>query len=268
IKRIIERLASPKTVPKDLWRLPTVDALELPDGITLRLVLVPAGKFVMGSTDDEIGREHDEGPRREVTISSAFFMGMFEVTQEQYQAVMGDNPSHYKGRLDPVHRETWFEATAFCQKLSKRTARAVRLPTEAEWEYACRAGTTTSFNTGRTLTAEQANYDGRMPYGADRPSRFRGRTAPVGSYRPNAWGLYDMHGNVWEWCSDWHSHSYFGAADVDPKGAPRGRVRILRGGAWSYDANGCRSADRGYQLPDARSVNFGFRVAVESDASD
>ena len=161
---------------------------DLGNGITLEMVKIPGGKFTMGSPEDEEGRDEDEGPQRDVNVP-AFFMGKFEVTQEQYEEVMGNNPSHFKGDKRPVERVSWNDADEFCKKLSQKTGRTYRLPSEAEWEYACRAGTTTRFHFGENITPDLANYDNKIR-----------ETTPVGKFRSNAFGLYDMHGNVWEWC--------------------------------------------------------------------
>ena len=231
--------------------------LDLGEGVTMQLNRIPAGTFVMGSPPTEQGRGNDER-QFSVTISKPFYMGIHQVTQLQYLAVMGTNPSQNPGMNLPVEMVSWNDAVEFCKKLSEKTGRNVRLPTEAEWEYACRAGTVTAFNTGATLTMEQANFDG----GRGRVER----TSPVGSYAKNAAGLYDMHGNVWEWCSDWYA-AYPEGAVVDPKGPDRGRGRVLRGGSWHLTPDFCRSAFRYWSRPvyGDDSIGLGFRVLLELD---
>ncbi len=186
-------------------------ALDLGGGVTMHMVLIRPGKFMMGEYQD----------RHEVTISKPFYMGVTEVTQAQYEAVMGTNPSKFKGATNPVEMVAWNDATDFCKKLSAKTRRAVRLPTEAEWEYACRAGTQTAFSFGDDPSAlgEYAWYENnskKMPH-------------PVGQKKPNAWGLYDMYGNVWEWCADWFGDYPKGPA-TDPSGPASGKLRAVRGG--------------------------------------
>ena len=237
--------------------------LELGDNITMKLVLIPAGKFLMGSPDDEIDRFKDEGPQHEVTISKPFYMGVYEVTQEQYEQVVGENPSDFKGAQNPVENLFWEHAVEFCGKLSARTCKIVTVPTEAEWEYACRAGTTTPFNTGETISTDQANYDGRYVYGAGGKGQYRQETLPVGSFKPNRWGLYDMHGNVWEWCSDLYGRHYYASSeDTDPQGPATGSHRMLRGGAHFRGPRYCRSANRDRHLGGFRYDIGGFRVVV------
>ena len=180
----------------------------LSNGISLDMVRIPDGKFDMGSPADEPGRSDAEGPQRQVTVPS-FFMGRFSVTQAQYQAVMGENPSHFKENGDnrPVETVSWRDAVAFCKKLSELTGRNYRLPSEAEWEYACRARTSTPFYFGETITTKVANYNGNYTYRSEPEGIYRRQTTEVGNFPPNAFGLYDMHGNVWEWCADhWHNN--------------------------------------------------------------
>jgi eukaryotic-like serine/threonine-protein kinase len=229
----------------------------------IELALIPAGTFQMGSPDTEQGRSSDEGPRHQVTLQS-FYMSKYEVTQAQYQAVTGTNPSSFRGDDRPVENVSWFEAVEFCRLLSQMTGKEYRLPSESQWEYACRAGTTTAFAFGQTLTSEQANFDGNYQYGITSKGVFRQETTPVGSFQPNAFGLYDMHGNVSEWCQDWYHESYQGAPADGSAWESGGaqQFRIVRGGSWYIDAGNLRSADR-YRLdPNGRGNNFGFRVVV------
>ena len=239
--------------------------LRLDSEVTLTLVLIPAGTFVMGSPESQEGRSTNEGPQRKVTLSKPFFMGVTEVTQKQYAAVMAKAPSHFKGKNRPVEQVCWNDAVEFCKKLSAKTGRAVRLPTEAEWEYACRAGTTTPFHTGETITSGLANYDGTQAYGKGRAGKFLRRTTPVGNFSPNAFGINDMHGNVGEWCIDWFGEKYdVGADKTNPKGPDAGTCRVLRGGSWYDGPRNCRSASRYWLAPDGKLSDFGFRVVVDS----
>jgi formylglycine-generating enzyme required for sulfatase activity len=205
------------------------------NSVGMKLVTVPKGKFKMGSLEAETGRDSDEGPQHEVEITQPFQMGAYEVTQEEYQKVMGTNPSYFSAggggaarvagmdtKRFPVENVSWDDAQAFCRKLSelpaeKKAGRSYRLPTEAEWEHACRAGTTTAFHYGASLTSTQANMYGLSPYGGAKAGPNLQRTEKVGSYRPNAFGLYDMHGNVLEWCQDWFDTTYYRTGPrVDP----------------------------------------------------
>ncbi len=230
------------------------------NGITLDMVTIPGGSFVMGSPDTEARTDNDEGPQRTVNIAP-FFMGRYEVTQEQYQAVMGNNPSDFKGAKRPVEQVSWNDAVEFSRKLSQKTGKTYRLPSEAEWEYACRAGTTTPFYFGETITPDLVNYSGNYPYGSVPKGLDREQTTDVGSFPPNSFGLYDMHGNVWEWCSDkWHDN--YNGAPTDGSSWETGgsEYRVPRGGSWYYDAVVCRSADRFGHLAGDRGSAIGFRV--------
>ena len=238
----------------------------LTNSIGINLVLIPKGKFLMGSPETEEKRVKDE-IQHEVTISQNFYMGSTEVTQAQSNKVIGNNPSSFKGDELPVYQIRPFEAVWFCKRLSempeeKKAGRKYRLPTEAEWEYACRAGTMTPFNFGSQLNGRQANCDGTRPYGTDTKGPNLEKTSPVGTYPANAWGLYDMHGNVWEWCSDWYGE-YPSGSVTDPSGPARGWQRVYRGGDWRVDAVNCRSADRGCD-PSIRSRFIGFRIVMSS----
>ena len=242
--------------------LPVTRTLDLGGGVKMELVLIPAGEFMMGSPASEAQRYADEGPQRTVRISRPFYLARTEVTQAQWQAVMGNNPSHFKGdgRL-PVEQVSWNDAQEFCRKLSAKAGVTVRLPTEAEWEYACRAGTATPFHFGSTITTDQANYDGNYPYGGGPKGVYRQKTVAVGSFPANAWGLHDMHGNVWEWCQDLYG-AYAAGSVTDPTGAGSGTERVLRGGSWSSGATYCRCAYRSGSRPAYRFDDIGFRVAV------
>ncbi len=248
-------------------------AEDLGTGITLDMVLIPAGNFLMGSPDSEKFRFGEEGPQRNVGISS-FYMGKFEITQAQWQAVanlekvkldLNPSPSNFEGVDRPIQNVTWDEAQEFCARLSKKTGRKWRLPSEAEWEYACRAGTTTPFYYGENITSDLANYDGQAPYANGPRGIIRKQTTVVGKTGfANAFGLYDMHGNMWEWCLDpWHEN--YRAAPLDGSVWEIGGVnslRIVRGGAWNRPANNCRSAYRLKIAPGKRYDVIGFRVVV------
>jgi formylglycine-generating enzyme required for sulfatase activity len=234
----------------------------LGNGVTLEMVKIPGGRFLMGSPETEVERDDDESPQRYVDVPE-FWMGKYVVTQQQWQAIMANNPSYFKGKNRPVERVSWHNATEFCQELSKKTGRDYRLPSEAEWEYACRAGTTTPFYFGETITGELANYKASETYADEQKGEYREQTTPVGQFPPNAFGLYDMHGNVYEWCQDvWHS-SYDGAPDDGSAWVNGGnsRYRVARGGSWYVYPRWCRSADRNYYISVELVFNsFGFRL--------
>ncbi|MEG4518573.1 MULTISPECIES: bifunctional serine/threonine-protein kinase/formylglycine-generating enzyme family protein [unclassified Microcoleus] len=239
----------------------------LGSGAILDMVAIPGGRFVMGSPNTEAGRSNNEGPQRTVNISP-FFMGKYPITQEQWEVVMGNNPSEIKGLKRPVEQVSWNNALEFCQKLSQKTGNIYRLPSEAEWEYACRAGTTTPFYFGDTITPDLVNYDGNYPYGSAPKGLYRKQTTDVGSFPPNAFGLYEMQGNVWEWCSDkWHGN--YNGAPTDGSSWETGtdNNRVLRGGGWNCNTVYCRSAYRGRNWAVHRSRHLGFRVAVASLSS-
>ncbi|MDE5092467.1 MAG: SUMF1/EgtB/PvdO family nonheme iron enzyme, partial [Trichodesmium sp. St18_bin3_1_1] len=231
------------------------------NGVSLEMVKIPGGRFLMGSPETEAERSGREGPQHYVDVPE-FFMGKYAVTQAQWEAVMGNNPARFKGANRPVERVSWNDATEFCQKLSQITGKKYSLPSESQWEYACRAGTTTPFYFGETIRSELVNYDGNYTY-ADAPKgKCRKETTDVGIFPPNAFGLYDMHGNVLEWCQDvWH-HNYNGApADGSAWEAGLGLTRIFRGGSWSFYPRRCRSAYRNFYYSDEVNNNsFGFRL--------
>ena len=236
---------------------------ELTNSLGMKLVSIPRGKFLMGSPADEKERVGLE-VQHEVEITKGFWLGKYEVTQEEYEKVMGNNPSQFKGPKLPVEQVSWEDAKEFCKRLSSKEGKEYTLPTEAEWEYACRAGTKGPFTTGENLTTDQANYDGNFPYAGNAKGEARNKPTEVGSFGANGYGLHDMHGNVYEWCEDW-----FGDYDAkgpvgDPKGAAQGSYRVFRGGSWRNFARNCRSAHRlGYEPTDRRSY-LGFRVALRS----
>jgi len=223
------------------------------NSVGMQFAAIPAGEFTMGSPASEAGRSNDE-TQHHVRISKPFLMATTMVTQGQWQKVMGNNPSNFKGDDNlPVETVTWDDAVDFCKKLSEKEGLKYRLPTEAEWEYACRAGTTTEYNTG---DGEDALKEGGWYSGNSDQ-----KTHPVGQKKPNAWGLYDMHGNVWQWCSDWYG-DYPGADASDPQGVDNGSARVLRGGCWFNNPDCCRAAFRYWLHPDDRFIYNGFRVVV------
>ncbi|GCA84589.1 serine/threonine-protein kinase pkn1 [Microcystis aeruginosa NIES-2522] len=254
-------------------------AQDLGNGITLEMVAILGGTFLMGTEDEEIERLvkkfgwegfRRERPQHEVTVPP-FFMGKYPITQAQWKAIaatakididLETNPSSFKGDELPVERVNWYQATEFCKRLSRETKQEYRLPSEAEWEYACRAGTTTPFYFGETITGELANYNASNTYADEPNGEYRNETTPVGQFPPNAFGLYDMHGNVWEWCADtWHDN-YDGAPTDGSAWIENGNNNRspLRGGSWCSFPYGCRSAYRcNYGRRDVSDF-FGFRV--------
>jgi formylglycine-generating enzyme required for sulfatase activity/predicted Ser/Thr protein kinase len=274
--------------------IPSGKTLNLDCGneVNLELVEIPAGEFMMGAAADEkdalfhkhvstFSKEHypefDECPQHQVRLNS-FFMGKYAVTQAQWKAVMGkknlwqsitgNNPSYFKGNKLPVENVSWNDATEFCIRLSQMTGKKVRLPSEAEWEYACRSGTTTPFSFGENITTDQVNYNGKNSYMNRVKEKCRGKTLDVDSFSPNDWGLYQMHGNIREWCEDLYHRDYKGAP-VDGSAwivdGHRGGERILRGGGFNFFGYGCRSASRNDSvLLDGKYKSIGFRVIVSS----
>jgi formylglycine-generating enzyme required for sulfatase activity len=258
--------------------------------VTPTMVRIEGGTFTMGSPANEPERWDDEVQHR-VTVST-FYMSKYEVTQAEYESVMETNPSYFKGANLPVENVSWYNAVEYCNALSQRegltpaytidksrsdpnnksendrikwlvtrnpNANGYRLPTEAEWEYACRAGTTTPFNTGNNITTNQANYDGYGPYNNNAKGTHREETTPVGSFAANQWDLHDMHGNVWEWCWDWYD-DYTSGTQTNPPGAVSGAYRVLRGGSWYDIAGYVRSAHRRDDDSVYGNYGIGFRL--------
>jgi len=231
-----------------------VEVIDLGKDVKLEMVLIPAGKFKMGSPASEKNR-FDVETQHEVTITKPFYMGKYEVTQEQWESVMGDNPSKVKGAKFPITDVSWEDCQEFIKKLNAKTNGGYRLPTEGEWEYACRAGTTTAYSYGASLTESDANI-----YGSIKAVGSYGSIKAVGSYKPNAFGIYDMHGNVWEWCNDWKA-DYPAVAVTDPKGPAKGEYRVLRGGSFLNLDSVARSSLRSDDSPSLRHFVIGFRLA-------
>ena len=261
----------------------TEDRLQLfEEAIPLDMVYIPAGQFIMGSSKDELGHVFTESPQHLVTIASPFFMGKYPITQAQWRVVadlpkqkigLNPNPSSFTGENRPVETISWDEAVEFCSRLATSTGRPYRPPSEAEWEYACRAGTTTPFHCGESIITDLANYRGMAgivggvtytgSYGEGLPGQFRDETTDVDTFGvANAFGLSDMHGNVWEWCQDtWHDGYDMAPNDASTwVGENENNARCLRGGSWVNDPVNCRSAARGSYDPGDSSSNIGLRV--------
>jgi formylglycine-generating enzyme required for sulfatase activity len=257
------------------------------NSIGMKLAYIPPGEFMMGSPKSEQQQVlAEEGGaldvrnevKHKVQISKGFYLGVHTVTQEEYEKVMGTNPAWFRAGgggkdavagLDtkrfPVEGASWDDAKEFCKKLSAKEGKTYRLPTEAEWEYACRAGTTTAFYFGDTISTDQANYPGVSVFGKGKKGENRKRTVKVGSFPANKWGLHDMHGNVWQWCEDWYDKDYYSKSpEIDPLNATKSFHRVVRGGSWAYDARTCRSAFRYWNEPESRFYYLGFRVARSS----
>jgi len=237
----------------------------LPHSMGLSLRGCPAGSFWMGCPEDDDHPVATEN-RVKAQISKGFYIAQTTITSAQWEAVMGTNPNDFKGVNLPVESITWDMACSFARRLNRKLKLApdgweFALPTEAQWEYACRAGTDTSFGLGHRLSSSMANINGTVPYPSGaRRGVFLKRTTPVASYSPNEWGLFDMHGNVWEWCSDWYAARLVGG--TDPVGPNQGRYKVLRGGSWFYPAVRCRSHSRLHRDPSDRHNCMGFRVAL------
>ena len=277
--------ARPRNPPANNPAAGQLTSRQVENSIGMRFALIPAGEFVRGSPESESGREEVEGPQRRIHLTRPFYLGVHEVTQGQYRRATGRNPSFYAvsgggaayvaGRNTddyPVDSVVWEDAAAFCEALSALPAeriaeRIYRLPTEAEWEYACRAGTDTPFHYGTSFSSRQANFKGKWPYGGANEGPFVGRPTPVGLYEANAFGLYDMHGNAWEWCQDWYGPDYYATSpDADPLGPESGQRHVFRGGGWGVRADYCRSAHRSHAIePRQYLYSLGFRVAMTDE---
>jgi len=241
-----------------------VRQVKLPRQEMIRFAYCPAGRFMMGSPASEAERREDED-QVAVSLSQGFWMGQYEVTQGQWEAVMGTTPSYFNGKEWPVECVSWEDAQAFVLTLNQKVPLAggwqFALPTEAQWEYSCRAGTETVFHFGNTLNGTDANCDPDLPYGTPIRGPYLGKPSVVGSYPPNAWGLYDMHGNVDEWCADWYHRVLPGGSD--PVGASSGYYRAVRGGSWAMIGKYCRAANRtSFTRQEDKIIDRGFRVAL------
>jgi sulfatase modifying factor 1 len=284
-----ERSRREKLARDGMLVYPAPKELTLSSGVTMRFARIAPGEFLMGSPSGEEGRDADEGPQHKVRLTKGFAMGVTAVTQAQWEAVMGTNPSRFKGPTLPVEQVSWFDAVEYCNRLTEWLNRnggpyrkpyyaidgervtagvgtGFRLPTEAEWEYACRAGTQTQFHFGPTISLKQAHYypDESVPW-----ENRAGNTKPVGSFPANAWGLHDMHGNTLEWCWDWYGEKEYAtrsssSVTQDPTGPLSGSARVVRGGSWSYDPWFLRSAFRDGYSPSVRIISFGFRLCLDS----
>jgi formylglycine-generating enzyme required for sulfatase activity len=252
------RVVEPKEAPESRKAQASLPS-EFTNSLGMQFRLIPAGKFLMGSPGNEKGRRSDE-LQHEVILTRPFYLGIYPVTQGEYERVMGGNPSDFKGDRYPVKCVSWEDAMAYIERLNsiheeKSFGRRYRLPTESEWEYSCRAGSTSAYCFG----AEESRLGDYAWYGSNSGSK----THPVGLKRPNAWGLHDMHGNVWEWCSDWYG-DYPGVTVTDPVGPKDGSYRVNRGGGWYLDAAFCRSSYRSWNDPSFRFSFLGFRLALSS----
>lgn len=230
--------------------------LQLPADIVMTFAWCPAGSFYMGGTV-----HNDEQPIHKVTLTKGFYMGVYPVTQAQWKAVMGTDPSYFKGANRPVETVTWNECNEFCSKLNGFLNGQVniRLPSEAEWEYACRAGTTTEYHFGNVINTDLANYDGNYSFNDSPKGKCRKETTNVGSFPPNSWGLYDVHGNVWEWCRD-AKRMYTAADHTDSDVETSNDTRVMRGGSWRYGPSNCRAAYRSRNVLGYSGCNCGFRI--------
>ena len=230
-------------------------------GVEQRFRLIPSGTFLMGSPEGEKDRRDNE-VQHLVHISEGFWLAETTVTQELYTVIIGQNPSHFQGQTLPVERVSWHDCQDFIRELNRLTEARFGLPSEAQWEYACRAGTRTAFSFGDTIDSTQVNFNGNHPY-RSKKSEYRATTIAVTSLPANPWGLYEMHGNVWEWCEDWYG-AYESRSQttpmIDPQGAVKGGDRVLRGGSWYGIGRDCRSADRDGNWPDFRYFDVGFRL--------
>jgi formylglycine-generating enzyme required for sulfatase activity len=231
-------------------------------GVTQRFRWLEPGTFLMGSPTNEAERSDSE-VQHQVTLTQGFWLADTTCTQALWQAVTGNNPASFRDNLNnPVEQVSWDDVQGFILRLNNTVSglKAI-LPTEAQWEYACRAGTTTPFSFGANITPQQVNYDGNYPYAGGSKGVYRQKTVPVKSHPANPWGLYEMHGNVWEWCQYWYSY-YPSSAVNDPQGDGQGTNRVVRGGSWLDSGRNCRSAYRLRLVPVARYDFLGFRLAL------
>jgi formylglycine-generating enzyme required for sulfatase activity len=240
--------------------------LTLPGGVTMPFTYCPPGEFLMGSPTSEKDRQENELQHR-VVISKGFWMSVSPVTQAQWRAVMNNTISYFKGHTHPIECVSWDDTQSYSQELNTQIGVSVRLPTEAEWEYACRGGTTTPFYFGSQLNGTQANIDGNYPYGTTTKGPYLEKTTPVGAYAakfPHPWGLCDVHGNVWEWCLDWYDEKYYSRSSTTDPRCDDGeqKYRVVRGGSWHNIGRSCRAAARVRYEPANRGFNRGFRLLL------
>lgn len=245
------------------------------DDISLAFRYCPSGRFFMGSSDEAIRKEKFiNEPQYEAILSEGFWMMETPVTQNLYERIQKDNPSYFKGELNPVENVSWYDATEFCRELSSRSGLNIDLPSEAEWEYACRAGTSTPFAYGKAIDSSMANFNGRFPYGGAKIGLYRLTTLPVRSFKPNNWGLFGMHGNVKEWCLDWYGNYPSGTVRdplnrnpspheiISDEGIMQRSDKVLRGGSWDSLGIFLRSASRDSNAPETRLGTIGFRIII------
>ena len=232
------------------------------NGVKQTFRWIQPGTFLMGSPEDEPQRVAERETQHEVTLTRGYWLADTACTQALWQAVMGGNPSRFNDDpANPVEQVSWDDVQTFLDRLNELVpGLAAGLPSEAQWENACRAGTTTPFSFGKNITPEQVNYDGNTPYADGKKGLYRKRTVPVKSLPPNPWGLYEMHGNVYEWCADWYG-DYPEGPQIDPPGPSEGVIRVLRGGSWYDYGRDCRAAYRNGDGPDERNRYLGFRLA-------
>ena len=258
----VSAVESNNAVAKKEFSTGDTKTIVLPDGEEMEMIYCGRGSFIMGSPANEVDRYGDEIQHKE-TLTRGFWLGKYPVTQAQWESVTGSNPSQSnQGYNYPVDNVSWYDCNDFIEKINSQSNLNARFPTEAEWEYACCAGTTTKYHWGNALNGDKANCDGNYPCGTTVRGRYLQKTTPVGSYDANPWGFYDMHGNVWEWCADWYGR-YPTKSETDPKGPPSGSYRVYRGGSWYNSAYRCRSSCRG-NGSDYRGSSTGFRLCCSA----
>ena len=254
---------NPNEVAKKELSTGDTKTIVLPGGEEMEMIYCAPGSFIMGSPENQVGRS-DAEIQHKVTLTKGFWLGKYPVTQAQWECVMGHNPSESnKGYNYPVDSVSWYGCNSFIETINSQSSLNARFPTEAEWEYACRAGTTTVYHWGNSLNGDKANCDGNYPCGTRVKGRYLQKTSPVGVFDANPWGFYDMHGNVWEWCADWYG-IYPTKAETDPKGPTSGSRRVVRGGGWDNGASCCASSTRGHNNPSDYYNTDGFRLACSA----
>jgi formylglycine-generating enzyme required for sulfatase activity len=261
---MLDHVRSAESHRVECWALRALlrTTLLLPGGVPIIFAYCPPGSFLMGSDHPEAAKFPDERPVHRVTLAKGFYAGIYPVTQAQWRAVMRTNPSEFVGDDRPVECVSWEDARAWCVMASELTARLIRLPMEAEWEYACRAGTTTEFHFGDMISDELVNYNASSTWNGSPQTSWRGETTTVGAFAPNSWGLFDCHGNVWEWCQDWFDKEHRGTNPAaDWLGPDANQMdHVYRGGSWCSRPINCRSAFRGRGEAGNSGIHLGFRV--------